>query len=316
MAKCALHISPLLKENKMREFKEYNSCTLCPRMCKANRNAGKTGFCNQTSKLKIARASLHFWEEPCISGEKGSGTVFFSGCSLKCVFCQNYEISSQNSGKITDEERLAGIFTELYEKGAENINLVTGEHFVPHITSAIKKAKTRGVSIPFIFNTSGYIGLESLKKLEGLIDVYLPDFKYINPETAKKYSHAENYPYIIKVAIDEMVRQCPEIVMEKGLIKKGVIVRQLCLPGHTEESKEIIRYLFQKYGESIILSIMNQYTPLKNVQKHPEINRKLTQEEYDSILDYCLQIGVENAYIQEDGTVDESFIPDFNGKGV
>ncbi len=294
----------------------YEKCTLCPRKCSVNRNNGM-GFCGETSILRIGRAGLHLWEEPCISGSAGSGTVFFSGCTMKCVFCQNYVLSHQGCGKTADADRLSDIFLEFQNKGAHNINLVSGEHFVPHIVLALDKAKTHGLSIPVIFNCSGYVDVETLKMLNGYIDVYLPDFKYFDNETSFCYSKAKDYVEIAKIAIEEMVSQQPKIVFDDDeMISKGVIVRHLCLPGKTEESKAIIGYLFKKYGNNILMSIMNQYTPLENVEKYPEINRKLTQNEYDDVLDYCMKIGIENAYIQEDGTVDESFIPRFDGEGV
>lgn len=300
----------------MVDWSLYEKCTLCPRKCGVNRNLNK-GFCGETTKLRIGRAGLHLWEEPCISGSNGSGTVFFSGCIMKCAFCQNFILSHHGCGKIIDTNRLADIFLELQNKGAHNINLVSGEHFILHIIDAIDKAKAEGLSVPIVFNCSGYADVKILKMLNGYVDVYLPDFKYFNNETALRYSKAKDYAEAAKTAIDEMVSQQPEVVLDDDeMIRRGVIVRHLCIPGKTEESKAIIKYLFNKYGNNIIMSIMNQYTPLENVENYPEINRKLTQNEYDDILDYCMQIGVENAYIQEDGTVDESFIPDFNGEGV
>ena len=294
----------------------YEKCTLCPRKCGIDRNNIK-GFCGETSALRIGRADLHLWEEPCISGSVGSGTVFFSGCTMKCVFCQNFVLSHQGCGKTTDADRLSKIFLELQNKGAHNINLVSGEHFVPHIILALDKAKKSGLSIPVIFNCSGYVDIETLKMLSGYIDVYLPDFKYFDNKTAFHYSKANNYVEVAKIAMEEMILQQPKVVFDDdGILRRGVIVRHLCLPGKTEESKNIISYLFEKYGNNILMSIMNQYTPLKNVKKYPEINRKLIKKEYDDVLDYCLKIGIENAYIQEDGTVDESFIPAFNGEGV
>lgn len=300
----------------MSELSLYRNCNLCPRKCGVNRNTEK-GFCGENSSLRIGRAGLHLWEEPCVSGDIGSGTVFFSGCTMKCVFCQNYSLSHQGCGKITDTDRLADIFLELQNNGANNVNLVSGEHFVPHIILALDKAKIYGLSIPVIFNCSGYSDIKTLKMLKGYIDVYLPDFKYFDNETAFHYSKTRDYVEIAKIAIEEMVSQQPKVVFnDNDLIQKGVIIRHLCLPGKTEESKAIIEYLFEKYGRNIVLSIMNQYTPIKNLENYPEINRKLTQKEYDDVLDYCIKIGIENAYIQENGTVDESFIPNFDGEGV
>lgn len=290
-------------------------CNLCPRNCGADRSV-KRGSCGVNNKIIIARAALHFWEEPCISGKNGSGAVFFSGCPLKCVFCQNKTISQKCIGKEITAERLAEIFLELQAKKAHNINLVTPTQFIPQIIEALKHAEKCGLNIPIIYNTSGYEKKESLRKLDKKIAVYLPDFKYISEETAKKYSNAADYPQAVKVAISEMVEQRSKIEFdENGIIKSGVIVRHLVLPGYIEESKKIIEYLYKTYGNSIYLSIMNQYTPI-NLQKYAEINRSVTKEEYESVIDYAIKIGVENAFIQESGTVGESFIPEFNGEGV
>ena len=290
-------------------------CNLCPRNCGVDRKE-KNGICNVDEDVMVARAALHFWEEPCISGENGSGTVFFSGCSLGCVFCQNKEISRGNKGKKIDVGRLAEIFLELQEKAALNINLVTPTHFIPQIIKALEIARNGGLHIPVVYNTSGYEKKESLMLLDKKINVYLPDFKYMSGEIAKKYSKAEDYPEVAKDAIDEMVNQCPKIEFDdNGIIKSGVIVRHMILPGRAEDSKKIIEYLYKTYKDSIYLSIMNQYTPI-NMDKYPEINRSITKAEYDSVIDYAIKIGVENAFIQEGGTVSESFIPEFNLEGI
>ena len=291
-------------------------CNLCPRNCNVDRSKQK-GYCGQTDKIKVARATLHMWEEPCISGENGSGTVFFSGCGLRCVFCQNFGIANGNTGKEITVERLAQIFLELKEKGAHNINLVTGDHFVPQIISALDIAKAKGMDLPVVFNTSSYINKETLKMLERYVDIYLADFKYFDRETAKKYSNAEDYLSVVKTAIEEMVSQKekPEYD-ENGIMTKGVIVRHLLMPAHLQESKAIIKYLYEEYGERVVLSIMNQYTPLGNVEKYPEINRKVTDEEYESLINYAISIGVKEAYVQEGETADESFIPPFDLEGV
>lgn len=303
----------------MAEFEKnpYSECRLCPRECGVDRTKGQRGFCGQTDKLNIGRASLHMWEEPCVSGEQGSGTVFFSGCTLGCVYCQNFQLSRGNEGVITDEDRLVNIFYELQEKGAANINLVTGEHFAVHIAHALEKARASKLKIPVVFNCGGYVKESTLEMLDGLVDVYLPDFKYMNPETARKYSLAPDYPSVAKAAIAKMVRNCPKVEFdENGMIKKGVIVRHLCLPGFVKESKEIIKYLYETYGNNIYISIMSQYTPLENAVKYPEINRKLKKSEYERILDYAVRIGVENAFIQDGASAKESFIPLFKGEGV
>ena len=257
------------------------------------------------------------WEEPPISGERGSGTVFFTGCSLKCIYCQNYKISSENLGKEITVERLSKIFSELQEKGAHNINLVTAEHFAPHICEAIKTARKNGLSIPVILNSSGYINIRTLKMLENYIDIYLVDCKYFFSETAKKYSQAENYCEVAKNAISEMVNQKAKMIYDgDGMLKKGVVIRVLCLPGHIEETKEIIKSLYEKYGESVCYSIMSQYTPTKNTQNIPPLNRKLRESEYDEIVDFCIDLGMENVFVQERESACESFIPEFSGEGV
>lgn len=292
----------------------YENCVICPRKCGINRKE-KTGYCGQSDKLLVARASLHMWEEPCISGENGSGTVFFSGCNLRCVYCQNREIAKEHTGVEITVNHLAEIFLVLQEKGANNINLVTPTHYVPHIIEALKKAK--GLKIPVLYNSSGYESVETLKMLEGYIDIYMPDFKYMDTDIAKKYSNAEDYPQIAKLAIAEMVRQTGECVFdENGIMQRGVLVRNLVLPSYLENSKKIIECLYKTYGNKIYMSIMNQYTPMPYVKKYPEINRKVTDEEYDEVLDFAVSVGVENAFVQEGGTVSESFIPQFNGEGV
>lgn len=298
-------------------FEELKSCELCPRRCKADRLSGETGFCGADDKLYLARAALHFWEEPCISGEKGSGTVFFSGCNLRCVFCQNHEISRMDSKKEVTVERLSEIFLELQEKGALNINLVTPTHYIPQIIEALDIAKEKGLVLPVVYNTSGYEAVESLKRLDGYVQVYLPDFKYMDGELSKKYSSAPDYPEKAKLALDEMVRQAGEAEFsEDGIIRKGVIVRHLVLPNHTDDSKNVISYLYNRYGDSIFVSIMNQYTPLKQVEKIPDLNRKITDGEYDEVVDFAISLGLENGFIQEGETQSESFIPPFDFEGV
>jgi len=295
-------------------------CTLCPRNCAVDRKNGEKGICGQTAQLKVARAALHFWEEPCISGTAGSGTVFFSGCSLHCVFCQNEAIANGTAGKVITIERLAEIFLELEEQGANNINLVTPGHFIPQIKEALTTAKQRGLALPVVYNTSSYESVEALKSLEGVVDIYLPDFKYMSSELSAKYSHAADYAEVAKAAIAEMVRQTGTPVFdengEDGLIKRGTIVRHLTLPGCMEDSKEIIKYLYDTYGEQIYISIMNQFTPLENVAAYPELNRKITGEEYEELIDYAIELGIEQGFIQEGETAEESFIPAFDGEGV
>lgn len=293
------------------------NCALCPRECRVDRTAGQRGFCRCDDKLVVARAALHMWEEPCISGEEGSGTVFFSGCALGCVYCQNRPIAQGLAGKVISTERLAEIFLELQAQGANNINLVTPSHFVPHILDALDRAKGAGLSIPVVYNCSGYEKVETLRLLEGWVDVYLPDFKYMTPEPALKYSRCPDYPQAAARALEEMVRQAgPARFDKRGMMRKGVLVRHLALPGYLEDSKRVIRYLYETYGDTIYISIMNQYTPMPAVEGYPEINRRLTQAEYDELVDFALNLGVKNGFIQEGETALESFIPPFDGQGV
>ncbi len=286
-----------------------------------NRSEGEKGFCGCDDKLYVARAALHMWEEPCISGENGSGTVFFSGCPLKCVFCQNGSIANVSVGKEITIERLANIFMELQEKGANNINLVTPTHYVRHIVEALKLAKREGLNIPIVYNTGGYEKIETLKLLEGFVDIYLPDMKYYSSEPALKYSKAKDYFQVASKALEEMYRQVgrPQFDEATGMMKKGVIVRHLVLPGNVEDSKKVIKYLFVKYGNNIFMSIMSQYTPMESLRlsgKCVELHEKLDYIEYDKLIDYAIELGVENAFIQEDDVATESFIPDFNCEGV
>lgn len=293
-------------------------CRLCPRECGVNRLAGQKGRCGAVGeKVKVARAALHYWEEPCISGSRGSGAVFFSYCPLGCVYCQNREISRGDAGKEIPVSRLAEIFLELQGKQAHNINLVTPTHYVPQIVLALREAKEKGLSIPVVFNCGGYEKPETLKLLEGLVDVWLPDFKYVSTEHAAKYSGAADYLENAKAALSEMARQAGKPVFDiHGIMTRGVIVRHLVLPGMSKESKKILRYLHRTYGDRIYLSIMSQFTPLENVRDYPEIDRTVTESEYENLLDFAMNIGIENAYIQEGGTADESFIPPFDCEGV
>lgn len=292
-------------------------CVLCPRECHVNRIKGEKGYCGMDGSVFAARAALHMWEEPCISGENGSGAVFFTGCSLQCCFCQNREIAKGNQGMHVTVDRLTEIFIELWQKGAANINLVTGVHYVPQIIKALEQAKKRGMDIPVVYNSSGYEKEETIDMLNGYIDVYLPDFKYMDQELARKFSHAQNYPEITKKAIEKMTEQTKECYFdEKGYIKKGTIVRHLILPGHTRDSIEILKYLHEKYGNKIYISIMNQYTPVVYNAECQELNRKVTKREYEKVLNAALEMGIENGFFQEGKTAEQSFIPAFNFEGI
>ncbi len=299
-------------------LEELARCTLCPRECGVNRLAGEPGACGAVGEtVRVARAALHYWEEPCISGEEGSGTVFFSYCPLKCVFCQNREISRGGAGKDISIHRLAEIFLELQAQNARNINLVTPTHYIPQIVLALREAKAAGLTIPVVCNCGGYEKPGTLRLLDGLVDIYLPDFKYASPELAGRYSAAPDYPERAKAALAEMVRQAGDPVFdEEGMMKRGVIVRHLVLPGQAEDSKAVIRYLFETYGRRIYLSIMSQFTPTGDLSSWPELNRTLTPEEYDQVVDYAVDLGVENGFTQEGAAADESFIPPFGCEGV
>lgn len=301
----------------MKNMNKYEDCLLCPRKCGINRRTGQTGVCGVSSEIKVARAALHYWEEPCISGKKGSGAVFFSGCSLHCVFCQNREISDGKAGKVISKERLSDIFMELADKGANNINLVTPGQYIPDIVWAVNDAKSRGMKLPIIYNTSGYENVTELKLLEGIVDVYLPDFKYMDSTLSAMYSRAKDYPSVAKQALSEMVRQQPDVVIDDatGLIQKGVIVRQLLLPGHVNDAKAVLKYLYDTYHDHVYISMMSQFTPIA-LKDYPEINRTVTRREYERLVDYALKIGITNAFIQEGDVAKDSFIPAFDCEGV
>lgn len=293
-------------------------CTLCPRNCRADRHAGKAGACGVKGEgIRLARAALHMWEEPCISGERGSGAVFFAGCPLGCVYCQNYGIAHGQTGREVSVERLAEIFLELQEQGAENINLVTPTHYTPEILRALERVKGQGLSLPVVYNCSGYEKTETLRLMEGTADIYLTDFKYMDEEAALRYSKAPDYPRVAKAALEEMVRQAGSPAFDgRGMMQRGVIVRHLLLPGHVKNAKEVVRYVYETYGDQVYLSLMNQYTPLPQVKRWPELDRKVTKREYERLIRYTLELGVEKAFIQEGETATESFIPAFDGEGV
>lgn len=302
----------------------YRACTLCPRRCDADRTSRTKGACGMPSDLYAARAALHFWEEPCISGERGSGAVFFSGCPLGCVFCQNREISSEGVGYPITTKRLSDIFLRLQdEDGANNINLVTAVHYLPHVISALERAKSRGLNIPVVYNSSGYESVEALKMLDGLVDVYLPDMKYVSSELSARYSGASDYFEVASAALDEMFSQVGSPVfadedgaVEEGTMLRGMIVRHLILPTCTDDSCDVIKYLFGRYGHDVYISIMNQYTPITGAPLPNELTRPITDMEYAKVVGYARRLGVENGFIQEGGTVEESFVPMFDGNGI
>lgn len=290
-------------------------CTACPRACRTDREKG-VGYCLQGNEIRVSRAAPHYWEEPCLSGERGSGTVFFVGCNLRCVYCQNREISRGQAGKAVTPERLLEIFFELKEKGVHNINLVTPTHFTEQLIPILRKAKEDGLALPIVYNCGGYESVETLRRLEGLVDIFLPDFKYMSPARAEKYSHAADYPDVAKKAVAEMVRQTGAPVYgDDGMMKRGTIIRHLVLPGGLLDSKSVLRYLHRTYGDTVVLSVMSQYTPMPDVP-FPELARKLTDAEYDEIICFAVDEGITNAYMQEGEAAEESFIPPFDLTGI
>ncbi|MBP3617510.1 MAG: radical SAM protein [Lachnospiraceae bacterium] len=316
------------------------ACNLCPRQCEAERKNGERGFCGMTEEVMVARVAPHYWEEPCLSGEAGSGTVFFSGCNLRCVYCQNHKIAAGRTGKPMSIRELSAAFLSLQEMGCHNINLVTPSHYIPQIREALCQAK---LTVPVVYNTSSYECVQSLRQMEGLVDIYLADLKYLDAGLAKKYSHAADYPETAKAAIAEMVRQVGGITYvcetegderekssrksamdpdlkeirnateypDGALMKRGVIVRHLLLPGQVEEAKRVLRYLYETYGDTIAVSILNQYTPLPHVEAYPELNRTVTEEEYEEVVEYALELGIGHGFLQDGQAVGESFIPEF-----
>lgn len=315
--------------------KDMTDCILCPRRCHADRLHGQTGYCGQTAVITAARAALHFWEEPCISGYNGSGTVFFSGCNLQCVFCQNHTIAFSETGFSISVEQLSEIFLNLQEMAAHNINLVTPTHFIPQIAKALERAKLQGLSIPIVYNTGSYEEVDSLRLLDGLIDIYLPDLKYYSPELSLRFSHAPDYFAKATAALKEMYHQTGSPCFTKAsipashkqsapgvyptstpLMSRGMIVRHLLLPGQTKDSKKILRYLHETYKDNIYISIMNQYTPLPHVKDFPELNRKVSAQEYERVLDFANRLGIQNGFCQDGDTAMESFIPAFDGEGI
>ena len=313
---------------------DMTDCTLCPRSCRANRAAGEVGYCKQAADLYAARAALYFDEEPVISGRNGSGAVFFSGCNFSgcnmgCVYCQNYAIARAMYGTRLEPTRLADIFLELQEQGAENINLVTASHYLYLIIPAIEKAKRQGLKVPVVYNTGAYERVEAIQALEGLVDIWLPDFKYISPRISLAYSHTPDYFQYASKALAEMVRQCPHPLFADGsssidakddaddpVMVSGVIVRHLALPGCSEDSRDILDYLHKTYGDDIFISLMNQYTPMPQVKDDPNLGRKLTKKEYSDLVDYAIAIGITNGFIQDGDTASQSYIPAFDGTGL
>ena len=295
---------------------EMTECPLCPRQCGVDRSK-QTGYCGVSDRVKLARAALHFWEEPCISGERGSGTVFFSGCALKCVFCQNYQLSAGHFGKEVSIQRLAEIFLELQQQGAHNINLVTGGHYVPQIVQALELVR-KDLKIPVVYNSSGYETVETLRQLKGYVDIYLPDLKYYSPERSARYSNAKDYFAVASQAVQEMFSQVGPVQFdEQGMLQKGVVVRHMVMPNGVEDTMDILTWIAEHLPlDDILVSVMSQYTPFYKSADYPEINRRLTQEEYDRVLDWMECMGIEQGFVQELSSAKEEYTPDFSLQGV
>lgn len=286
-------------------------CSICPRKCNADRKF-KQGYCRSPENFRVARAALHFWEEPCISGKNGSGTVFFSGCNLKCVYCQNYEISRKNKGIEISRERLVEVFENLVDQGAENINLVNPTHYAPMLADILKNWNC---PVPVVYNSSGYESTETLKMLDGLIDIYLPDFKYIRSDKALRYSAAADYPDVALAALKEMYRQTGKAVFDGNVMKKGMIIRHLILPQNTNSSLEITDMVLHSFPDAY-LSLMAQYVPCTDLTDFKEINRKITKREYNKVVDYAMNSGAENIFIQDLSSADKTYIPPFDFSGI
>lgn len=291
---------------------EYKKCMMCPRRCGVDRTK-KAGACNATDKIKVALVSVHNFEEPCISGKEGSGTIFFSNCNLRCVYCQNFHISRDGYGKEITINRLADIFIEQQKRGVNNINLVTPTMYVDSIIEAIKIAKNNGLKIPIVYNSSGYENIETIKKLNGYIDIYLPDFKYATDRLALKYSGVNNYTSSVIPAIYEMISQVGSPQFDdRGILKKGVIIRHMVLPNNVLNSKMVLNKIAKNYKGKALISVMAQYFPSGDANKYPEINRKVSKKEFLEVEEYLYSIGLENGYIQELGEHEEEYVPDFN----
>lgn len=295
----------------------YKNCSICPRNCRIDRTNGQIGYCQSGHEIKAALASVHMWEEPPISGSCGSGTIFFSGCNLRCVFCQNYTISSENSGKTISTERLSEIMLEQQARGVHNINLVTATHFIPSIIKAVQKAKNNGLKIPIVYNTGGYEKVESIKMLEGTVDIYLPDIKYFSSELSLKYSGASDYFSYASEAVLEMYRQTGNnIYDDNGIMKSGVIIRHMIMPSHKEDSYKVLDWIRDNIGTEACVSLLSQYTPAYNAEKYKEINRKLMSLEYTRVIEHFFDIGLKNGFMQEKSSAESKYTPIFDLSGL
>ena len=303
----------MIEENSLLDMTD---CRLCPRNCRVNRKE-RTGFCGEKDGIRCARAALHHWEEPCISGTRGSGAVFFSGCSLKCCYCQNYQISQEGLGKEISPEKLARIFLDLQEQGAHNINLVTGTHFLPGILTALDLARPK-LSIPVVYNCGGYEKPEVIRLLDGYVDIYLPDLKYFDPELSARYSGTRDYFAQASQAVSAMISQTGSPVFdEDGIMQKGVIIRHMVLPGSRKDSISILHWIRENLPEEgFLLSLLSQYTPFYKSREYPQINRRLTTYEYDKVLEEAISLGLTRGFMQEKSSAKEEYTPPFDLEGL
>ena len=294
----------------------FDKCELCPRRCGADRVHSR-GFCGAGAKARVALVSLHPWEEPCLVGEKGAGTVFFSHCNLRCCYCQNHIISHGGQGEEVTDARLAEIFCEQQRRGAATLDLVTPTHFVPNIILALELAREQGFSLPVVYNSSGYETAETIAALAGYVDIYLPDIKYMSATSAAEYSAAPDYPEVAQAAVRAMVRQVGKVdFAEDGRLRRGVLVRHLVLPGHRHESMAILDWLAREFGDGVQISLMNQYTPMYRAAEHPPLGRRLTTFEYQSVVEHAQALGLTRVYVQERRAASEEYVPSFDGRGV
>ena len=294
-----------------------SDCNLCPRRCGVDRTAGQRGYCGAGDKLRAARAALHFWEEPCISGTRGSGTVFFSGCSLGCIYCQNGKISRGGEGIDITPQRLAEIFLELQAQGAHNINLVTPMHFAPLVINALERVRGRELRIPVLVNTGGYECVDTVRMFAGLVDIWLPDFKYADSALAGRYSNAPDYPQTALAAIDGMLQQAGTPRFDgDGIMQSGVIVRHLLLPGALGASMQAVKTLWDRYGDDVYMSLMSQYTPMGTCERFPQLSRRVSPRHYEALCDFAASLGITRCYVQEGESADAAFIPAFDGEGI
>ncbi len=311
-----MHIEENALPHQGKYMELLKNCCLCPRNCGVDRLQGQKGFCGAGVNPRVALVSLHPWEEPCIAGENGAGTVFFSHCNLRCVYCQNSEISHGGKGREVSIARLGEIFLEQEARGAATLDLVTPTHYVPQILEALDLAMEKGFHLPVVYNSGGYETEETLELLQGYVDIFLPDLKYAEKESAEKYSCAGDYCEEAFKAIQRMYEIAGPLDMDEGILKRGVLIRHMVLPGHRHESMKLLKRIWETFGEAVGLSLMSQYTPMFRAEEYPELNRRLTSFEYDSVVDYACDLGFRHCYVQERRAASEEYVPNFDGRGV